>query len=109
MLFSGPSVVHVAHPLDRNPSSALSRRSGQRSVGLVPNALKPLNGTMIYAVRKGWLSQNPVALLTRDERPTIRRREMRILDSEGIVRLLAAASDKYRPSTPVRSTPPQAR
>jgi integrase len=43
------------------------------------------------------ISANPVSRLQRGERPVVERREMRILDRDGIGQLLAAADDRYRP------------
>jgi hypothetical protein len=36
----------------------------------IANTLKPLNGTFKFAARRGLVAQNPVSLLTPDERPT---------------------------------------
>jgi integrase len=58
----------------------------------IQNILKPLNGAMNLAVRRGMLSVNPVAVLTPDERPTVVRREFRELGPDEIDALLAAAA-----------------
>jgi integrase len=58
----------------------------------IQNILKPLNGTMNFAVRHELASTNPVSVLTADERPTVTRREFRDLGPTGIDNLLAAAS-----------------
>lgn len=41
-----------------------------RSGSTIANTLKPLNGTFKFAARRGLVTQNPVAVLTPDERPT---------------------------------------
>lgn len=69
----------------------------------VQNILKPLNGTMNFAVRKGMLSTNPVALLTPDERPTVTRGGFRELGPEDVQRLLTEAA-RYEYGPLVRST-----
>jgi Phage integrase, N-terminal SAM-like domain len=47
----------------------------------IQNTLKPLTGTFKFAARRGLVTQNPVAVLTPDERPTpadeLRRRRYR--------------------------------
>jgi integrase len=39
------------------------------SPSTIANYLKPLSGTMAHAMRRGYIAQNPCALLTRDDRP----------------------------------------
>jgi integrase len=56
------------------------------------NHLKPLSGTFKFAMRKGLVSRNPVALLTADERPRLQSREMRILEPAEIAALFAASA-----------------
>lgn len=65
------------------------------SAGTARKALVVLSGVLNHAVRRGMISANPVKRLQRGERPMVERREMRILDSDGIGRLLAAADDRY--------------
>ena len=57
----------------------------------IANTLKPLTGTFKFAARRGLVTQNPVAVLTSDERPTPGRREHRELTPEEVERLLAVA------------------
>lgn len=59
--------------------------------------LTPLSRIMAFAVRRGMAPANPVTRLERGERPSVGRREMRILERDDIEKLLAAASDRYRP------------
>jgi integrase len=67
------------------------------SAGTARKALVVLSGVFDHAVRRGMISANPVKRLQRGERPAVERREMRILDREGIGRLLTAADDRYQP------------
>jgi integrase len=67
------------------------------SPGTARKTLVVLSGVLDHAVRRGMISANPVKRLQRGERPVVERREMRILDRDGIGRLLAAADDRYRP------------
>jgi integrase len=72
----------------------------------IANHLKPLSGTMGFAARKGWIGQNPVLLLTADERPQPSGRVMRILDYEQVEALLAAAARRAaRPTARYDYTP----
>ena len=57
----------------------------------IRGALKPLSRTCAYAIRKGWLSSNPVRDLEKEERPKSDQREMRILDSREITKMLDGA------------------
>jgi integrase len=58
----------------------------------IQNTLKPLTGTFKFAARRGLVTQNPVAVLTPDERPSPARREHRELSSVELERLLRVAS-----------------
>lgn len=44
------------------------------STSTIENHLKPLSGTFRYALRRGYVSVNPVALLTSDDRPAKREK-----------------------------------
>jgi len=57
----------------------------------IVNTLKPLSGTFKFAARRGLVTQNPVAVLSPDERPTPARREHRELSPQELDRLLAVA------------------
>jgi hypothetical protein len=64
--------------------------------GLAPatitDYLKPLNGTMIFASRRGLIGLNPCSLLTRDERPQAReRRPDHVWSDDEIDALIQAA------------------
>jgi integrase len=67
------------------------------SPGTCRKGLVVLSGILGYAARRGMLPVNPVLRLERGERPQPERREMRILDREGIARLLNATAPTYRP------------
>jgi integrase len=58
----------------------------------IKNILKPLNGTMKLALRRGLIPQNPFDLLTRDEQPKMNLRERHDWSPEHITDLLAAAA-----------------
>lgn len=62
----------------------------------IRGVLTPLGQIMGNAARHGMIAHNPVRKLVRGERPTVERREMRILAPEEIPSLLAAAG-RYRP------------
>jgi integrase len=67
------------------------------SPGTARKALVVLSGILGYAARRGMVATNPVLRLERGERPQPDRREMRILDRDGIGRLLDAAGPAYQP------------
>jgi integrase len=58
----------------------------------IKNILKPLNGTLTLAVRRGLISHNPIDLLTSDERPHARTPVHHVWSPEEIGRLLSAAA-----------------
>jgi integrase len=64
--------------------------------GTIRGVLTPLGRVLGYATRRGLIPQNPVRQLERGERPKLERREMRILDSAEIGRLLNHALLNYR-------------
>src|SRR3954471_17940428 len=63
----------------------------------VRGILVPLGRVLSYAVRRKLIPDNPIRRLERRERPSVIRREMRILRSEEIEALLGAATPAYRP------------
>jgi integrase len=69
---------------------------GGSSAASVRNCLTPLRRICRLAVRRGLAPRNPVEMLERTEIPRTARRDQRLLDSEAIVRLLAAARSRYR-------------
>jgi integrase len=56
----------------------------------IAHLLSPLSQVFHYAVRKGWARENPVRLLTRDERPEKAESKRRALEPDEIRRLLRA-------------------
>ena len=59
---------------------------------MVESYLRPLNGTLQFAVRRGLLAANPCSLLTRDDRPQRgERKQDHVWSDEEIEALLAAA------------------
>jgi integrase len=63
----------------------------------IKGALVPLSGVLDAVVRNGWLGSNPVSRLDRSERPKVKRKVMRVLDTDEIGRLLDASPERYRP------------
>ena len=63
----------------------------------VRGILVPFGRVLTYAIRRKLIRDNPMRRLERNERPTVTRREMRILTPEEIDALLAAATPSYRP------------
>lgn len=63
-----------------------------KSTSTIENHLKPLSGAFRYALRRGLVSVNPVALLTSDDRPTKREKTKAYeWTTEEIVRVFRAA------------------
>jgi len=66
------------------------------SAWTVRGCLTPLSRMFIWAVRNGWCGRNPVAELDRQERPKGDAKQMRILSSDEIQQVIAAATDTYK-------------
>ena len=60
-------------------------------------ALATLHSIIRFAIRNGWIADNPVAKLEADERPHPTGRHQRVLGRDEIGRLLAACLPRYRP------------
>jgi integrase len=60
-------------------------------------ALSTLSGCLGRAKRRGLIPANPVAELTRDERPSVNGGEKRVLNEKEIATVLAKATDAFRP------------
>lgn len=58
----------------------------------IKNALKPLSRMFAYAMRMGWVSQNPVKQLDKPERPSGATKRMRVLSTDEINALLKVKS-----------------
>jgi integrase len=72
-------------------------RAEGRSEKTMTGALATLHSIMRFAVRNGWIIENPVEKLERDERPRPVRRSPRVLGQDEVARLLAACLPAYRP------------
>jgi integrase len=57
----------------------------------ISNVLKPLNGVLNLALRRGLIAENPLRLLTPDERPRVLRRERFVWSPDAVNALLDAA------------------
>jgi integrase len=60
-------------------------------------ALSTLHSIVRFAIRNGWIADNPVAKLEADERPHPTGRRQRVLGRDEIGRFLAAWLPNYRP------------
>lgn len=71
-----------------------------RADGLAPwtirGVLTSLGRVFSHAARRNMIAANPIARLERGERPKVERREMRVLDGDGIERLLDETRPNYR-------------
>lgn len=72
-------------------------RAQGRSEKTMAGALATLHSIVRFAIRNGWIIENPVAKLEVDERPHPVRRRQRVLGRDEIGRLLAACPARYRP------------
>jgi integrase len=71
-------------------------RAAGKAAWTIRGVLTPLGRILGSAARRGLIASNPVTRLERGERPKIEGREMRVLDSAGIERLLGSAPARYR-------------
>jgi integrase len=75
--------------------------TGMRAAGCsektTANAVASLRSILCLALRRGWIVDDPIARLERDERPHPKPRAQRVLGRDEVVRLLACSSDEYRP------------
>jgi integrase len=72
------------------------RRKGL-SARTIKGALTPTGRVLSIATRRGLIASNPLTQLDKTERPSVTRREMRVLDRGEVKTLLAAATPAYRP------------
>lgn len=63
----------------------------------IKGTLTPLGRIFTWAGRRGYVGSNPLDRLERGERPVTGRRDMRILTSEELARLLDSATARYWP------------
>ncbi|MBA2460730.1 MAG: tyrosine-type recombinase/integrase [Actinobacteria bacterium] len=107
-LYSGNLRIHVLprlgwhhlHEIREDDITALIGALRERGLSgyTIRGVLVPLGRILNSAVRRGHIPSNPITRLERGERPAVERREMRILDSAEIGRVLEAADDAYRPA-----------
>ena len=75
--------------------------SALRAKGLSPKtisgSLAPLGRVFSLALRRGYISDNPLRRLEQSERPRPERREQRVLTHEEIRKLLSSSLPRYRP------------
>jgi integrase len=71
-------------------------RTAGKKPWTIRGVLTPLGRVLGTAARRGLIASNPVARLERGERPKIEGREMRVLDTGEIERLLGKAPKRYR-------------
>ena len=62
----------------------------------IRGALTPLGRILTFAVRRGEIPSNPLSRLDRGERPSVGRKELAVLDSDEISRVIAHAGE-WRP------------
>ncbi len=61
------------------------------------NVVATLHSVLRFALRLGWIVDDPVAKLEKGERPRPEPRRQRVLGREEVTRLLQACSERYRP------------
>lgn len=61
------------------------------------NVVATLHSVLRFALRHGWIVDDPVAKLEKGERPRPEPRMQRVLGREEVTRLLRACSERYRP------------
>lgn len=71
-------------------------REGGYSGWSIRSVLTPLSRLFSHAVRRDVIAASPISKLDRSERPTVWKREQRILNPDEIRRLLDAAPPNYR-------------
>jgi integrase len=64
------------------------------SSSMIEAYMRPLNGTLMFAVRRGLLAANPCALLTSDDRPRRRERCQDHVWSDGEIEALIRAAEE---------------
>jgi integrase len=72
-------------------------RAKKLAAKTINNALVPLGRILSHALRRGYLTDNPLSRLEQHERPRIHKRDQRVLNHQQISALLAASLPRYRP------------
>lgn len=77
------------------------------SSSMIESYLRPLNGTMAFAMRRGLIGANPCSLLTRDDRPRRRERKQDHVWSDEEIQALIDAAERLagRPASRYDYTP----
>jgi integrase len=63
----------------------------------INGALVPIGRILAHALRRGYITDNPLRRLEQHERPRIYKRDQRVLDHRQITALLDASLPRYRP------------
>jgi integrase len=97
---------HVLPALGTRPldditvDDVLALISGLRERGYsgwsIRSIITPLSRLLSHAVRRDIIAVSPISKLDRTERPTVWKREQRVLNSDEIARLLESAPVRYR-------------
>ena len=72
-------------------------RAKQLAAKTINGALVPIGRILAHALRRGYITDNPLSRLERHERPRIYKRDQRVLDHQQISALLDASLPRYRP------------
>jgi integrase len=72
-------------------------RSKQLAAKTINGALVPIGRIFSHALRRGYITDNPLRRLEQHERPRVYRRDQRVLDHQQITALLDASLPRYRP------------
>jgi integrase len=72
-------------------------RNKQLAAKTINGALVPIGRILQHALRRGYITDNPLSRLERHERPRIYRRDQRVLNHHQISALLDASLPRYRP------------
>jgi integrase len=91
-----PRLIHTIS-VDDVAALLTGLRAAGCSEKTAAEALATLHSIVRFAIRKGWIADNPVAKLEADERPHPTGRRQRVLGRVEIGRLLAACLPRYRP------------
>jgi integrase len=90
------AIVRLIRDLEREGLHALHSSVKKRPLGAsaIENYLKPLQGTLAFAVRRGMIAQSPFTVLTDDDRPVPAQKRKAHKWTDKQVEALLAASEK---------------
>jgi integrase len=83
--------------VERDGRWVKEKRDKPYAAWTIRGVLVALSRVFAYAVRRGYVSGNPVSRLERGERPSVGRRERRVLSGDEITKLLDHSLPTYRP------------